>query len=201
MRDQQGVETALDIRTAREAAEGSAGVEAQLQSVRELSATSEKFTADTRAHRLSASGDAGDEWLETDTGLLYYATGTGWKYKAGIAFGTNAAMAALSISANDNGAWFFVTDAGLNYGWWRVVGGVFAHEMLPTTIDVLTAIKINGNQVIGARKTGWTLPTSTKTRSNADYSTLTLAQLAEVVAALVNDLHSSGGGTHGLLTT
>jgi hypothetical protein len=65
----------------------------------------------------------------------------------------------------------------------------------------VTSIKVGGNQIIGARKTGWTLPTSAQTRSNADYSTLTLAQLAEVVAALVNDLHADGGTQQKLLNT
>lgn len=60
--------------------------------------------------------------------------------------------------------------------------------------------QVAGNAVVKARKTGWTLPTSTKTRNVADYSALTLAQLAEVVAALVNDVHSAGGA-HALLTT
>lgn len=56
-----------------------------------------------------------------------------------------------------------------------------------------------GLQVVGARKTGWSLATGTATRTTFATTTVTLAQLAERVKALIDDLHSTAG--HGLITT
>jgi hypothetical protein len=49
-------------------------------------------------------------------------------------------------------------------------------------------------QVLGSRRTGWGAPTGTATRTTFATSTVTLAQLAERVKALVDDLT-----THGLI--
>lgn len=199
--EQQGVGAAMDTRTAREAAEGSSTVQALLTPTRSLSQTEGQITYDTRANRAGAVGEKGDLYVESDTKWLYLYDGSAWRYEAGINVGTFAQMGAISLTAADEGAWFFVTDAGTNYGLWRVASGAFVKQFLPASPDVATEYRVNGNKIIGARKTGWTLPTSTKTRTNADYSTLTLTQLAEVLAALVNDLHSGGGaGSQPLLT-
>lgn len=53
---------------------------------------------------------------------------------------------------------------------------------------------ILGNKIITARRTGWTAATGTATRSSFDTSTVTTAQLAERVKALLDDLI-----THGLI--
>jgi len=50
------------------------------------------------------------------------------------------------------------------------------------------------NQVVSNRKTGWTAPTGTATRTTFATSTVTLTQLAERVKALIDDLT-----THGLI--
>lgn len=55
------------------------------------------------------------------------------------------------------------------------------------------------NRVVGARKTGWGAPTGTSTRTTFATSTVTTAQLAERVKALLEDLGSVGG--HGLIST
>lgn len=57
-------------------------------------------------------------------------------------------------------------------------------------------ISINGTQILGTRKTGWAAPTGTLARTTFDQSTVTLAELAKRVAALVTDLR-----THGLIGT
>lgn len=49
-------------------------------------------------------------------------------------------------------------------------------------------------QVVGLRKTGWGAPTGTATRTTFNTATVTLAQLAERVKALIDDLT-----THGLI--
>lgn len=51
---------------------------------------------------------------------------------------------------------------------------------------------INGTQVVAARKTGWGTMTGTATRTAYDTATVTTAQLAERVKALIDDLRSHG---------
>jgi len=58
------------------------------------------------------------------------------------------------------------------------------------------SINLNSTQVIGTRKTGWSAATGTATRTTFVTSTVTLAQLAERVKALIDDSIS-----HGLIGT
>lgn len=64
-------------------------------------------------------------------------------------------------------------------------------------LNLLTGKKltVNGAVVIGGRKTGWGVPTGTFTRTTFDTATVTLPQLAERVAAFLNDHHASGGSS------
>lgn len=59
--------------------------------------------------------------------------------------------------------------------------------------------KVNNVQVVAARRTGWSTPTGTPTRTAFDTASVTLAQLAERVKALIDDLHATAG--HGLIGT
>jgi len=58
------------------------------------------------------------------------------------------------------------------------------------------ALQVNNVQVVSARRTGWTAATGTETRSTFATSTVTLPQLAERVAAIIDDLTA-----HGLIGT
>lgn len=57
-----------------------------------------------------------------------------------------------------------------------------------------TSVQINGVQAITSRRTGWAAATGTATRTTFATGTVTLAQLAERVKALLDDLT-----THGLI--
>jgi hypothetical protein len=50
----------------------------------------------------------------------------------------------------------------------------------------------NSNQLLNARKTGWSAPTGTATRTTFSTATVTTTQLAERVKALIDDLTSHG---------
>jgi hypothetical protein len=52
--------------------------------------------------------------------------------------------------------------------------------------------RVNNTKVVGARITGWQMPTGTQTRSTFDTSAVTLPHLAERVYALINDLYGHG---------
>jgi hypothetical protein len=58
------------------------------------------------------------------------------------------------------------------------------------------AYKVNAIQVVGARVTGWAAPTGNTSRATFDTTTVTTAQLAERLKALIDDLT-----THGLIGT
>ena len=55
-------------------------------------------------------------------------------------------------------------------------------------------MSVAGTQVVTSRRTGWGAPTGTATRTTFDTGTVTTAQLAERVKALIDDLI-----THGLI--
>lgn len=66
-------------------------------------------------------------------------------------------------------------------------------------INSVAQYNVNSTKVVGARQTGWAAPTGTSTRTTFDTATVTTAQLAERVKALLEDLGSVGG--HGLIST
>lgn len=57
-----------------------------------------------------------------------------------------------------------------------------------------SSFSVGNNQVVSSRRTGWTAPTGTATRTTFATGTVTLSQLAERVKALIDDLT-----THGLI--
>lgn len=119
---------------------------AQFQSVRTLQGESDSsFTFGSRASR-PASGLEGDRFFATDRNWLYYFTGTAWAFVAGLAFGTNAARAAITPDASDNGAAFYTTDTNKL---WRVSGGAWVDGFV--SIDVTTSYEVGGVKVIGAQ--------------------------------------------------
>ena len=78
----------------------------------------------------------------------------------------------------------------------------------PTATDVTVgggiiaagaSFRVLGNQVVNARKAGWTVATGTATRTAFETTTVTLTNLAERVKALIDDLHQTAG--HGLIGT
>ncbi len=61
-------------------------------------------------------------------------------------------------------------------------------------------LRINNTKVVDARITGWGTPTGTKTRTAFDAGTVTLPQLAERVAAILEDLGAGAvANKHGLI--
>ena len=64
----------------------------------------------------------------------------------------------------------------------------------PRTGYFATSVAVAGNQVLVGRRTGWAAATGTATRTTYDTASVTLAELAERVKALLDDLT-----THGLI--
>lgn len=61
-----------------------------------------------------------------------------------------------------------------------------------TGANLTGTLSVNGTQVLGARKTGWTASTGTATRTGFATSTATAQQVAEALKALIDDLISHG---------
>ena len=75
-------------------------------------------------------------------------------------------------------------------------GGVGRVQFEVSTTPSLT---IGTTQVLGTRKTGWTVPAGTANRNAFNTTTVTTELLAERVKALIEDLHNTAG--HGLIGT
>lgn len=151
-----------------------------------------------------------------------FICGTG-KFKVGADFtqGTysQAAIALKSgqrIALNATGGTYNCASAGNDYiehtttgitGIHVVIGGASILQVTGNQVTSTQNInlpngykyKINGNIVVNARVTGWSVPTGTKTRSGFDPSTVSLQTLAEHLAALIEDLHNGATGKHGLI--
>lgn len=77
--------------------------------------------------------------------------------------------------------------------WQTIAAGTLATRMtLATALNLSVPLQRAGTQVVDTRKTGWTAATGTATRTSFATSTVTTAQLAERVKALIDDLISHG---------
>lgn len=65
------------------------------------------------------------------------------------------------------------------------------------TLNLDNDLYKDGTKVVGARKTGWSTATGTASRATFDTATVTTAQLAQRVKALIDDLEATAG--HGLI--
>ena len=66
---------------------------------------------------------------------------------------------------------------------------VTGNIQLTNTAD---SYRVGTNNVVGSRKTGWGPPTGTATRTTFDTATVAVADLAQRVKALIDDLTSHG---------
>ena len=133
----------------------------------------------------SFSSEYGASSIEIPTNTLYggaFGNHTGAKLVCGEMVGWGTAKFKIHTSTNwktyNPIACFSVGNAG----------GTFLGSATATSFFVGT------NQVVSSRKTGWSAPTGTATRTTFATSTVTLSQLAETVKALIDDLT-----THGLI--
>lgn len=83
------------------------------------------------------------------------------------------------------------------YGWVNDYQTTFTASHINIPSDSAYKYLVGGVQVVGERITGWALPTGTQTRTTFDPATVTLADLAQRVNALLHDLHIDTG--HGLI--
>lgn len=174
------------------------------QSIRTLpGSAASAFSFGTHALR-PTTALTGDLYEETDRHWLFYWSGTVWKYLAGVNYGTNATRAAISVTANDDGALFYTTDTKL---WWQVSSGAWVQRDIaavlietggPTTLtmgaiangDYLTR---SGTTIIGAAAvSAAALNVATATTTPYTVSDADDVILVDATAGLINvNLHSA----------
>lgn len=90
---------------------------------------------------------------------------------------------------------------GDTYGTWTVIANIdpAGINLVAGNLNIASGsvVKVNSLQVVGARKTGWSVATGTATRTAFATGSVTLPALAEAVKALIDDLHATAG--HGLI--
>jgi hypothetical protein len=121
-----------------------------------------------------------------------------------------------SASGNTEAGWYTTAPGtewleynSSNSAWQFYVGNavslfIFGNQILANSIPfnangASNSYRVNGTDVVKARKTGWSVATGTATRTAFATSTVTLSELAERVKALIDDLHGTAG--HGLIGT
>ena len=131
-------------------------------------------------------------------GTGYGISDTGSK-AVGIILGGTYGSAAIRIASGQAVAMEVTANIKMTYA--SNVWGFFsgASERVGFDMTATPRLRIGGTAVVGARKTGWATASGTATRTTFDTATVTTAQLAERVKALIDDLHSASG--HGLIGT
>lgn len=109
-------------------------------------------------------------------------------------------------SSNSNDYKVAVQNAGATVAYWGanstyclLAADGSVNVRFRVTLAATPAIHLNTTQVLTTRRTGWATATGTATRTTFDTTTVTTAQLAERVKALIDDLHGTAG--HGLIGT
>lgn len=144
---------------------------------------------------------SGIKWksgFSTIDGAVDSSSGFALAIGADAASGSNVASQRIGMNWRDSGGTARVAIAQVTSGFLVLqTTGTWSGVKINTGnlyLDNNQGIVINGNVVVYNRQTGWTAPTGTVSRATFDQSTVTLPQLAQRVAALINDLT-----THGLI--
>lgn len=97
-----------------------------------------------------------------------------------------------------------------------IVNSIINILVTSTYVNIATELRLQGNKVLGTRKTGWTVPSGTGSKSGytvhagqtisnpptqAEVQAIDdhLVQLSKALKSLINDLHATAG--HGLIGT
>lgn len=134
------------------------------------------------------------------SGTGYGISDTGTK-AVGAIFGGTYGSAAIRLTSGSYIAMEATSVIKTAYGVTSNIWGFYngANERAGFDMTATPRLRIAGTAVLGARRTGWAVPTGTATRTTFNTASVTLPQLAERVKGLIEDLHSTAG--HGLIGT
>lgn len=129
--------------------------------------------------------------LNTNTGSILLV-GENDTTQVKLDSGTAAAPTLTDKLDTDTGI-FFPTGNAIGFSTGSLSGGVERFRISGANVNVISgSYQVAGTQVVGARITGWGAPTGTATRTAFATGSVTLAQLAERVKALIDDLTIHG---------
>ena len=107
--------------------------------------------------------------------------------------GTQPNLQMLLLGPADTATgWIGVSPPELGYYYGAQFGLVYVGTIGSGALLSDATLTLSNTQVLGVRKTGWGTPTGTYTRTTFNSGTVTLSQLAERVAALIDDLSQHG---------
>lgn len=142
--------------------------------------------ADTSVLTLTKAG--------TEYTVISAAAGRGWLNCGSVGLLLSASTAAGTIDFTTGG--YSLRMSILSNGNVKIGGSTDTGDKLQVngTINLTGAygLYVNSTKVVGERRTGWVAPTGTATRTAFTTSTVTTAQLAERVKALIDDLTAHG---------
>ncbi len=145
-------------------------------------------TGGTQSIRFTASGfgDVGtiQSWNEGTLSLIFFATNRLYNGNSWSSLNTRAGYV---FQMQDNAALFYNFPANSNSFTIRFNLDSLGNLSLPTG-----NLSIQGNQVLGARKTGWQTPAGTITRTGFNTGTANFSTLSQIVGAIVTDLMAHG---------
>jgi hypothetical protein len=120
-------------------------------------------------------------WVDANNAATAISMRTGLVASVGLEDGTSYGTEALRLTSAQRALFGAPTD------------NLTDRVQVNGAVNVSSVFKVGGAQVIGAPKTGWGTPTGTLSRATFDSGTVTLSQLAQVVAALVTDAKTHHG--------
>ncbi len=124
----------------------------------------------------------------TITGFIGHTNG-----EQGFVIGSLSGHPVTLRAANNAAMWI---DTSGNVGVANIASGappnLGSRLWVDGVADASGGYRVGGAKVVGARATGWVSPTGTATRATFDTGSVTTAELAERVKALVDDLRAHG---------
>jgi hypothetical protein len=144
-----------------------------------INATDHVKVTDTASSRF-ARVTANQIRIEKTTDAFSFAQIIGFAFTASSGDGLGNAGGQLTLQSNFSGAFLSLKDGS----------GVEACRLDAST----SQLSIGGLKVVAARKTGWSTATGTASRASFDTATVSTSGLAQVVKAMLDDLHASGSG-------
>lgn len=106
--------------------------------------------------------------------------------------GATSTASGLALASNGGTTPMITLSGTPNIGGANITSGTIDTARLPATINIATAYQIAGVQVVNNQKTGWGAWAGSATRSSKDTTTATLANVAEALKALLDDLLAHG---------
>lgn len=171
----------------------------------DANAAAARGTLGLGAAAVKAVGTSGDAVPVLNGGATSWASGMTIGGEVAIAGGLTTSgpgvmQGGLYLEYSGGQAFFYAFNAGFrpfNVAGSEVnlqIGGTSIVEVRGAHVNIVTgaALRVGGAQVVAARRTGWAAPTGTASRASFDTGTASVADVAQRLKALIDDLTAHG---------